>query len=71
MSITEKEKLICDIQNLLNSYEGLSKTTINPLILSYMNEDELKSIISDLLKEKEDTVEKEMQWLQTFKKEEK
>ena len=71
MSKTEKEKLICDIQNLLNSYEGLSKTTINPLILSYMNEDELKSIISDLLKEKEDTVEKEMQWLQTFKKEEK
>ena len=66
MGKTEKKKLISDIEQLLNSYEG-SLTTINPALLSYMSEDELKKIIGDLLHQKEKILDDNKEWLEQFK----
>ncbi len=66
--MNNKDKLILDIQNLLNTYEGTSVTTIDPALLSYMDEKELKKIIDDLLAQKERTVENNGEWLEQFKK---
>ena len=68
MPLSEKEKLIKDIQQLLNEYEGGSVTQINPALLEYMSEDELKAIIDDLLRQKESFVESHVEWLNRFKK---
>ena len=65
--LTNKEKLINDIQNLLNSYEGQHPTFINPTLLEFMDEDTLKSIISSLLYQKEDAKESDLEWLEQFK----
>lgn len=62
-----KAALIQDIENLLNSYEGLS-TTINPKLLEFMSDDDLKSIIDSLLTQKEQTLESNKEWLEQFKK---
>ena len=67
--MTNKEKLICDIQQLLNSYKGCSTTTINPDLLQYMDESDLKQIVDDLLKQKEQTIESNENWLKQFKNE--
>ncbi|NPA65291.1 MAG: hypothetical protein GXO11_00255 [Epsilonproteobacteria bacterium] len=64
----EKEKLIQDIQNLLNSYDGESVTNINPKLLEYMDESDLKKIIEDLLIQKENLLENNQEWLEQFKK---
>jgi len=66
--MNRKEKLIQDIQNLLNSYEGVHKTSINPALLEFMDEDTLVSIIDSLLKQKEDSKESDLEWLEKFKK---
>jgi hypothetical protein len=63
--MSDKERLIVDIEKLLNTYGG--NTSINPTLLEYMGEDELKDIISMLLKQIEDPIDKE--WLMQFKKE--
>lgn len=63
-----KEKLVQDIQQLLNSYEGTPQTTINPDLLEFMNEDTLLSIISSLLNQKEMAKEVDKEWLEQFKK---
>lgn len=65
---TSKQQLIHDIENLLNSYEGGSVTTIDPAMLAFMDEETLKSIIDSLLRQKEKTVESNMEWLEQFKK---
>ena len=65
--MTKKKQLINDIQNLLNSYEGLSPTSINPELLEFMDEETLKSIIGSLLDQKEDAKESDMKWLEQFK----
>lgn len=62
-----KEQLIDDIQNLLNRYEGLSPTSINPALLEFMDRDTLLSIIASLLKQQENTNENNIEWLQQFK----
>ncbi len=67
--MSEKEKLIEDIQKLLNSYEGGSITSINPTLLAYMSEKDLKKIIEDLLMQKEALLEENKEWLQQFKTE--
>ncbi len=67
----KKEKLIQDIQNLLNSYQGESLTSINPKLLEYMDENDLKRIIEDLLIQKENLLQNNKQWLEQFKKVEK
>ena len=68
MPLLEKEKLIKDIQQLLNEHEGGSVTQINPALLEYMSEEELKAIIDDLLRQKEQFVETHVEWLNRFKK---
>ncbi|MFA5462196.1 MAG: hypothetical protein WC274_08985 [Sulfurimonas sp.] len=66
--MTRKEQLINDIQNLLNSYEGIHKTDINPELLKFMDEETLLSIIGSLLDQKENSKESDLEWLETFKK---
>ncbi|MDD2652592.1 MAG: hypothetical protein PHX44_06040 [Sulfurimonas sp.] len=63
-----KQQLINDIQNLLNSYDGVNKTSINPNILEFMDEDMLISIIDSLLQQKEYAKEPDLEWLERFKK---
>lgn len=63
-----KEELINDIQNLLNSYDDVHKTSINPSILKFMDEETLLHIIGLLLDQKEDAKEPDLNWLETFKK---
>ena len=63
-----KKQLIHDIEDLLNSYEGGSVTTINVDMLEFMDEASLESIIDSLLSQKEKTVESNSDWLEQFKK---
>jgi hypothetical protein len=63
-----KEELTNDIQNLLNSYDDVHKTSINPNILKFMDEETLLRIIGSLLDQKEDAKEPDLNWLETFKK---
>jgi len=63
----KKEQLIQDIQNLLNSYEGINPTSINPDLLKFMDEKTLISIIDSLLTQKEDNKESDLEWLERFK----
>ena len=65
--MNNKAQLIQDIQNLLNSHECISKTTINPNLLEYMDEETLKSIIGSLLDQKEEATKADTQWLNQFK----
>lgn len=66
--MSTKEQLIFDIQNLLNSYNGIQKTDINPDILEFMDNDTLINIIDSLLDQKEHAKESDLQWLEKFKK---
>ena len=64
-----KEVLIHDIETLLNSYgEDVPVTEINPVLLEFMDEETLKSIIGSLLKQKEHVNEDAIEWLEQFKK---
>ncbi len=65
--MTKKEQLIIDIQNLLNSYEGLQPTSINPELLEFMDETTLKNIIGSLLDQKEELMTSDIEWLEQFK----
>ena len=62
-----KKQLIEDIQNLLNSYEGVRPTSINPDLLKFMDEDTLVSIIDSLLSQKEKNAQADEEWLEKFK----
>jgi len=64
---TRKEQLIEDIQNLLNNYQGIRPTFINPDLLEFMDEDTLIQIIDSLLNQKEDNKEADREWLEKFK----
>ena len=66
--MNRKEELIQDIQNLLNSYDGVDDTSINPDLLEFMDENTLISIIDSLLMQKENAKESDVQWLEQFKK---
>ena len=68
--MSRKEQLIKDIQNLLNTYDGIHKTDINPALLEFMDEDTLISIIDSLLEQKEAGKESDLEWLEQFKKQE-
>lgn len=65
--MTRKEKLIDDIQKLLNTYEGGSETQIDPALLEFMDETTLLSIIDSLLVQKEAAKESDIEWLEQFK----
>lgn len=62
-----KEQLIIDIQNLLNRYDGLKPTIINPAMLAFMDRTTLLHIIESLLKQQENCNEENIEWLQQFK----
>jgi len=62
-----KEQLIKDIQDLLNSYEGIHPTFINPNLLEFMDEETLLSIIGSLLDQKEKNSIADTEWLEKFK----
>ncbi|MCX6062098.1 MAG: hypothetical protein NT103_07620 [Campylobacterales bacterium] len=62
-----KEQLINDIQNLLNRYDGLKPTTINPNLLQFMDKPTLLQIINSVLKQQENANEDNIEWLQQFK----
>ena len=64
----KKEQLIQDIQNLLNSYNGIRPTSINPDLLTFMDEKTLISIIDSLLTQKEINSRDDIEWLEKFKK---
>ncbi len=64
----EKQKLRVDIEKLLNSYDDQDRTSIDPAMLEFLDEQTLKSIISSLLKQKESCVESNSEWLEQFKK---
>lgn len=67
--MTHKQKLIQDIQHLLNNYEGVQQTSINPALLEFMDEKTLISIIDDLLTQKEQHIDSsDLEWLNKFKK---
>ena len=63
----EKEKLIKDIQNLLNTYGDLKDSVINVNMLEFMDKETLISIIGLLLDKKETIVEDNKEWLNGFK----
>ncbi len=64
----KKQKLIQDIENLLNSYDGVPQSKINPELFQYMDENSLKDIITDLLTQKDSVVESNLEYLEQFKK---
>ncbi|OHE07110.1 MAG: hypothetical protein A2513_04440 [Sulfurimonas sp. RIFOXYD12_FULL_33_39] len=66
--MSTKEQLVADIENLLNTYEGIHKTDINPDILKFMDKNTLISIIDSLLNQKEYSKESDLEWLEKFKK---
>jgi len=68
LPMSRKQQLIEDIQGLLNTYDNVSQTSINPALLEFMDEDTLVSIIDSLLTQKEDAKESDVQWLENFKK---
>ena len=66
---TRKQQLIDDITQLINSYEGIAPTTINPDLLEFMDEAILISIIDSLLQQKEQQSQNiDTEWLEQFKK---
>ncbi len=67
--MNRKNQLIKDIQNLLNTYDNVNTTSINPNLLEFMDENTLVSIIESLLTQKEEAKDSDIQWLEKFKKE--
>ena len=65
---TAKHQLIKDIEKLLNGYNGIKDSTISVSVLEYMDEEALRSIISDLLHQKEQTAASNLEYLEQFKK---
>ena len=63
----EKEKLIKDIQNLLNTHDGIKDSTINVNMLEFMDEASLISIIGLLLDKKDSMLKDNIEWLNSFK----
>jgi len=66
--MSTKQQLIEDIQNLLNSYDNINSTSINPALLEFMDETTLIQIIDNLLTQKEHEKETDTEWLEQFKK---
>lgn len=62
-----KEQLILDIENLLNRYDGLKPTHIDPALLQFMDRQTLLSIIDSILRQQEKTNESNIEWLEQFK----
>jgi len=61
-----KNRLILDIEKLLNSYDDVHSTHIDKNLLQFMDENTLKDIISSLLEQKE-KLDVDEKWLEKFK----
>ncbi|HZF70421.1 hypothetical protein [Sulfuricurvum sp.] len=61
-----KEQLIIDIENLLNRYEGVKPTHIDPALLQFLDRNTLLSIIDSILRQQEKTNESNIEWLEQF-----
>ena len=68
--MSTKKQLVEDIQNLLNTYDGVAATDINPNLFEFMDQSTLLSIIDSLLSQKEDAKESDLEWLEKFKTQE-
>ncbi|MBD3798314.1 hypothetical protein [Sulfuricurvum sp.] len=66
MEVTN-EQLIRDIENLLNRYDGVKPTHIDPALLQFMDRSTLLSIIDSILRQQEKTNEFNIEWLEQFK----
>lgn len=64
---SSKNQLIADIEKLLNRYDGIKPTHINPELLQFMDRPTLLQIISSILRQQESTNEDNLQWLEQFK----
>lgn len=64
----DNSELISEIENLLNRYDNLNPTTINPDLLKFMDRATLLSIIDSLLTQQENITTDNEQWLEKFKK---
>lgn len=64
---TTKEQLLNDIENLLNRYDGLNPTQINPELLQFLDRQTLINIIDSILRQQEKTNESNIDWLEQFK----
>jgi hypothetical protein len=62
-----KEQLIADIEKLLNRYDEIKPTQINPELLQFMDRQTLLSIINSILRQQEKTNESNIEWLEQFK----
>ncbi len=65
--MSNKKRLISDIQRLLNTYSDTTTTSINPELLEFMDELTLKSIINDILTQQEHVNSDNREWLEQFK----
>ncbi|MDD2839283.1 MAG: hypothetical protein AB7U44_10755 [Sulfuricurvum sp.] len=63
-----KEQLINDIQTLLNRYEGVKETYIDPSLMEFLDRKTLLGIIDSILRQQETTNESNREWLEQFKK---
>lgn len=63
-----KEQLINDIQTLLNRYEGVKETYIDPSLMEFLDRKTLLGIIDSILRQQETTNEFNREWLEQFKK---
>ena len=63
-----KQLLIKDVQDLLNSYDNVNSTFVDPALLEFMDEETLVNIIDGLLNQKEAEKEADLEWLEKFKK---
>lgn len=63
-----KQQLITDIENLLNTYQDVKPTYINPKLLEFLDTDTLKQIIHSLLNQQEKCNDDNIEWLEQFKK---
>lgn len=64
---SSNEQLIADIENLLNRYEGVKPTHIDPALLRFLDRSTLLSIIDSILRQQEKTNESNLEWLEQFK----
>ncbi|MBV5321311.1 MAG: hypothetical protein JZU62_06470 [Sulfuricurvum sp.] len=62
-----KEQLIADIENLLNRYDSVKPTHINPELLQFLDRQTLLNIINSILQQQEKTNESNLEWLEQFK----
>ena len=65
--MSEKEKIISDIEQLLNGYDGVEATQIDSKLLEFMDMESLKGVVESLLTQIENVNKDNLEWLEQFK----